>query len=214
MKNWIVRCASFTAARAGSLLSNNQLTTSTRPLWNLKIRNHCIDSARLVTSPNADHRPDPDDISLLVIHCISLPPKQFGGHYIEQLFCNCLNPDDDPYFKEIHRLKVSAHLLIRRDGEIIQFVPFDQRAWHAGASCFEGRERCNDFSIGIELEGTETVAYSDRQYRQLAAVTRLLLAHYPRLNRQRIAAHSDIAPGRKTDPGPAFDWQRFMALLN
>lgn len=180
----------------------------------MEIRNHRIESARFIPSPNCDARPEAEDISLLVIHCISLPPRKFGGDYIEQLFCNCLNPDDDPYFKEIHRLKVSAHLLIRREGEIIQFVPFNLRAWHAGISCFDGRERCNDFSIGIELEGTETIAYSDQQYQQLANVTRVLLATYPKLNKQRITGHSDIAPERKTDPGPSFDWDRFKQLLD
>ncbi|WP_305909703.1 1,6-anhydro-N-acetylmuramyl-L-alanine amidase AmpD [Methylomarinum sp. Ch1-1] len=180
----------------------------------MNIHNHCISTAQQIASPNFDQRPDPEDISLLVIHCISLPPQQFGGDYIAQLFCNRLDPEDDPYFKQIYRLKVSAHLLIRRDGEMIQFVPFDRRAWHAGQSCFAGRDRCNDFSIGIELEGCESTPYSDEQYQQLAAVTRLLLENYPGLNKQAIAGHSDIAPGRKTDPGPSFDWDRLLSLLD
>lgn len=179
----------------------------------MKIHTHRLSTAQQIDSPNADDRPDPADISLLVIHCISLPPAQFGGHYIEQLFCNCLSPEDDAYFEKICQLKVSSHLLIRRDGSIIQFVPFDRRAWHAGVSCFAGREQCNDFSIGIELEGCETILYSDAQYQQLTAVIRLLLDSYPLLNRQRITGHSDIAPGRKTDPGPSFDWSRLLQAL-
>lgn len=173
-----------------------------------------IDCAQQRESPNCDPRPDPKDISLLVIHCISLPPEQFGGTYIDQLFCNCLPPGDDPYFQEIYQLKVSAHLLIRRDGALVQYVPFDCRAWHAGLSHFQGRERCNDFSIGIELEGSVNQSYEDVQYQRLIVVTRLLLAHYPELNRDRIVGHSDIAPGRKADPGPFFDWQKLYAGLD
>lgn len=178
------------------------------------IVNHRLDCARQAPSPNCDRRPQADDISLLVIHCISLPPEQFGGDYIEQLFCNRLDPNRHPYFQEIHQLTVSAHLLIRRDGELLQFVGFDQRAWHAGVSRFEGRERCNDFSIGIELEGSVNQSYSDIQYQQLADVTEVLLQHYPGISRQRIVGHSDIAPDRKQDPGPHFDWQRYFALLD
>jgi len=161
-----------------------------------------------VPSPNYDERPDSLDISLIVIHCISLPKGQFGTPYIDQLFCNTLNPDDDPYFKKIYQLTVSAHLLIKRDGNCIQYVPFDKRAWHAGKSTYQGRERCNDFSIGIELEGTETIAYTDAQYDQLKKVIDSLLTHYPKLSKQHITGHSDIAPDRKTDPGPSFDWCR------
>lgn len=179
----------------------------------MKIRHHWLSCAQHIPSPNCDLRPDPDDISLLVIHCISLPPQQFGGDYINQLFCNCLNPDDDPYFAEIYQLKVSAHLLIKRDGSLIQFVPFNKRAWHAGESCFEGRERCNDYSIGIELEGAENIPYSDEQYNQLAVLIRLLLQNYPNLVKERITGHSDIAPGRKTDPGATFDWLRLQQIL-
>ncbi len=178
------------------------------------IKQHCLSNARQIKSINCDERPDPEDISLLVIHCISLPPHQFGDHYIEQLFCNQLDPEAHPYFEEIHQLKVSSHLLIKRDGEIIQFVPFDKRAWHAGVSCYQGRERCNDFSIGIELEGTEMVPYSHLQYRQLARVIGVLFENYPKLNRQGITGHSMIAPGRKTDPGPSFDWQQLKRLLS
>ena len=164
-------------------------------------------------SPNFDERPDPTDISLLVIHCISLPPGEFDTHCIDQLFCNQLNPDDHPYFKEIYQFTVSAHLLIKRDGTCVQYVPFDKRAWHAGKSSYEGRDRCNDFSIGIELEGTESIAYTEEQYVQLATIIDALLKTYPKLSKQRITGHSDIAPGRKTDPGASFDWQRLLSLL-
>lgn len=177
------------------------------------IDQHWLTGAARNPSPNCDERPDPMDISLLVIHCISLPPGEFGTPYIDRLFCNRLDPDAHPYFQEIQQLTVSAHLLIRRTGEIIQYVPFDRRAWHAGQSVYQGRERCNDFSIGIELEGTELVDYTDAQYLQLAAAIRALLAAYPKLSSERIAGHSDIAPGRKTDPGASFDWQRLYGLL-
>lgn len=180
----------------------------------MKIIAHRHDGARQQPSPNFDPRPEANEISLLVIHCISLPPEQFGDDFIDQLFCNRLDPDQHPYFQEIFQLKVSAHLLIRRDGEIVQFVDFNQRAWHAGVSQFQGRERCNDFSIGIELEGSVNQPFSEAQYQQLADVSRLLLANYPQLNKQRIVGHSDIAPGRKTDPGPYFDWQRYWDLLD
>jgi N-acetyl-anhydromuramoyl-L-alanine amidase len=130
------------------------------------------------------------------------------------LFCNGLNPADHPYFESIHQLKVSAHLLIKRTGEITQYVPFNFRAWHAGISEYQGRQRCNDFSIGIELEGTDTTPYTSEQYTQLTAVIDCLLKHYPKLSRQAITGHCDIAPGRKTDPGPAFDWDRLFKGLN
>ena len=177
------------------------------------IRDHYLNSASQVASPNCDERPDPGDISLLVIHCISLPPEQFGGDYVDQLFCNRLDPGEHPYFKDVYQHKVSAHLLIRRDGGIKQYVPFNRRAWHAGVSLYQGRERCNDFSIGIELEGSVTQDYTDSQYQRLAEVVRVLLANYPELSRHRIVGHSDIAPGRKADPGPLFDWERFYGLL-
>jgi len=177
------------------------------------IRDHFIQQVTQVYSPNCDDRPDSADISLLVIHCISLPPGQFGGQYIDQLFSNCLDPNEHPYFKEIDGLKVSAHLLIRRDGSVRQYVPFHRRAWHAGLSMYQGRERCNDFSIGIEMEGAVIQDYTDDQYQCLADVIRVLLANYPDLSTQRIVGHSDIAPGRKTDPGPLFDWERLWGLL-
>ena len=179
----------------------------------MKINQHWLTDITRTPSPNFDERPDPADVSLLVIHCISLPPGEFDNHYIDRLFCNQLNPVEHPYFKDIYQLTVSAHLLIKRDGECVQYVPFDKRAWHAGMSTYEDREQCNNFSIGIELEGTESIDYTDRQYEQLAAVTRILLETYPKLSTQRITGHSDIAPGRKTDPGASFDWQRFLGLL-
>jgi len=149
----------------------------------------------------------------LVIHNISLPPGQFGGPYICDFFTNCLDVGADPYFEGIGSLKVSAHLLIRRDGEMVQFVSFDDRAWHAGQSTFAGADNCNDFAIGIELEGTDDMPYTDDQYRVLQDVTEALMSRYPALDKQRIVGHSDIAPGRKTDPGPAFDWPRYLNSL-
>jgi AmpD protein len=179
----------------------------------MKLTNHCLDDCKQRPSPNHDERPDPDDISLVVIHCISLPPGEFGTPHIDRLFSNTLCPSDHPYFQDIHQIRVSAHLLIRRTGEVVQYVPFDKRAWHSGLSSYRGRERCNDFSIGIELEGTETSPYTDEQYEQLAATLKCLFAHYPKLSKQTLTGHSDIAPNRKTDPGPSFDWDRLFDLL-
>ena len=167
---------------------------------------------RHVPSPHHDSRPEDEVPSLLVVHNISLPPGQFGGPWIDALFTGTLDPDADPFFAEIVHLRVSAHCLIRRDGEIVQYVPFDKRAWHAGVSSYQGRERCNDFSIGIELEGTDTLAYTDAQYLQLAALTQLLITEYPAIA-DNMTGHCDIAPVRKTDPGPAFDWDRFRAQV-
>jgi AmpD protein len=179
----------------------------------MNIINHWLESARRIVSPNADARPDLEDISLIVLHYISLPPGQFGFGYIDQLFTNALEVEADPYFKEIARLRVSAHALIRRDGEIVQYVPLDRRAWHAGLSSFRGRPGCNDYSIGIELEGTEDLPFTDRQYEALAEVLEALFREYPGLSPERVAGHSDIAPGRKTDPGPCFDWARLAPAL-
>jgi AmpD protein len=179
----------------------------------MHIHQHWLSSVNRVDSPNFDDRPDPGDISLIVIHCISLPPGEFANGCIDQLFSNRLNPDDHPYFATIYQVKVSSHLLIKRSGDIVQYVPFDKRAWHAGQSCYKGRERCNDFSIGIELEGTESTPYTESQYKQLAAAVRCLLIAYPGLSKDRITGHSDIAPGRKTDPGNSFDWLQFYSLL-
>lgn len=172
-----------------------------------------IEGVRRVVSPNFDQRPTPGDISLLIVHGISLPPGCFGDGQIDQLFCNQLDPAQHPYFAEICELRVSSHLLIDRQGVMTQYVPFTERAWHAGLSAFQGRERCNDYSIGVELEGTDDTLYSDAQYRQLAAVSRSLMTAWPGITPERIVGHSDVAPGRKTDPGPLFDWSRFRREL-
>ena len=172
-----------------------------------------LQPARRVPSPNFGPRPDACEPELLVIHNISLPPGEYGGDCIERLFTNCLDWEEHPYFTEIRGAEVSAHLLIKRCGEVLQFVNLCDRAWHAGQSCFAGRENCNDFSIGIELEGTDDDPYTNVQYQALTGVTRALLAHFPGITRQSIVGHSDIAPGRKTDPGPAFDWNRYRSAL-
>jgi AmpD protein len=178
------------------------------------IDKHWLLNATQVASVNFDQRPIEEDISLIVIHCISLPPKQFGGNYIDQLFCNQLKPEQHPYFKYIYQHKVSAHILIKRSGEMTQYVAFNQRAWHAGLSEYKGRSRCNDFSIGIELEGFESTEYSEQQYLQLSSLIAALINHYPNLSFEHIVGHSDIAPGRKTDPGESFDWQQLRSALN
>ncbi len=177
------------------------------------ITEHWLDDAVKKLSPHQNDRPDDDDISLLVIHNISLPPAQFGGDYIEQFFLGQLTSTDHPYFDEIRDMQVSAHCVIKRDGTVIQFVPFNKRAWHAGLSSFQGRDKCNDFSIGIELEGTDDLPYDAAQYQVLAEVTKALLFHYRHLARERIAGHQDIAPSRKTDPGKSFDWRHFHTLI-
>lgn len=164
-------------------------------------------------SPNFDRRPEGTDIELLVIHNISLPPEKFGTQCIEAFFCNCLNPNADPYFQTISELKVSAHFLIDRQGHISQFVSTAERAWHAGASAYMGRENCNDFSIGIEMEGADLIPYTQAQYKSLALLCATLIRHNPTLCASRIVGHSDIAPGRKTDPGEAFEWSYFKELL-
>ncbi|MHA2939432.1 1,6-anhydro-N-acetylmuramyl-L-alanine amidase AmpD [Vibrio sp. RC27] len=170
-------------------------------------------SARKVESPYYNQRPSSEDISLLVVHNISLPPGEFGGPYIEQLFSGTLDPNAHPFFNAIAGLKVSAHCLIRRDGEIVQFVPFTARAWHAGASSFAGRANCNDYSIGIELEGTEFVAYTEAQYQALTNVTLAIQQQYPAISQQHITGHQYIAPLRKSDPGLSFDWRHYRTLL-
>jgi AmpD protein len=169
---------------------------------------------RQVLSPHFDERPAGTQPDLIVVHGISLPPGDFGGPWIDRLFTGHLPPDAHPYFRDIAAARVSAHVLIRRDGEIVQYVPFAQRAWHAGKSEYCGRQACNDFSIGIELEGTDEVSYENAQYDSLSALITALLAAYPSLSRDRIVGHSDIAPGRKTDPGPLFDWHRLRAALS
>ena len=165
---------------------------------------------RIVESPNCDERPPNTEITLVLLHSICLPPGVYGGDAIERLFTNRLDPQAHPYFREIADLKVSSHYLIRRDGERVRFVPVEKRAWHAGTSSWRGRGRCNDFSIGLELEGTEEDVFSDAQYDALATLVRELRSRLPLRD---IAAHSDVAPGRKTDPGARFDWQRLLASL-
>ena len=177
-------------------------------LFNVDKATGLLEQATQCPSPNCDARPADTELSMIVVHGISLPPGKFGGPEIEALFTNRLDWDAHPYFSEIRGLEVSTHLLIRRDGSIIQFVPFDQRAWHAGASCFRGRHRCNDFSIGIELEGEDDTPYDDRQYTVLQDVIVALCRAYPAISPREVAGYCDIAPGRKIDPGPAFDWLR------
>lgn len=175
----------------------------------MKFDNGLINTARFVASPNCDLRPEGSAVELIVIHNISLPPQQYGGPGIEQLFTNCLNPAEHPYYADIAHLKVSAHFLIRRDGELVQFVNTNQRAWHAGVSSWNGKERCNDFSIGIELEGSDYEAFTEPQYGALLPLLATLQDAYPIC---AITGHSDIAPVRKTDPGPFFEWTRIHAL--
>lgn len=172
-----------------------------------------LPAARHVASPHFDERPDPADISLLVIHGISLPPGEFGGPYIEQLFLGTLDSAGHPYFAALAGLRVSSHFLIRRDGELVQFVSADHRAWHAGVSRFDGRERCNDFSLGVELEGTDELAYTDAQYDCLLRLVGAIQQRWPAITTARVTGHEHIAPGRKTDPGSAFDWLRLFAGL-
>ena len=173
-----------------------------------------IRPAEQCPSPNQDDRPDGSDPELIIIHSISLPPGEFGGPYVVQLFTNCLDWDAHPYFTEIRGLKVSSHLFIRRDGSLMQFVPFSRRAWHAGASCYQGRQDCNDFSIGIELEGEDETPYSDSQYEVLIKTVDTLQVTYASLCARRIAGHCDVSPDRKSDPGPAFDWLRLYDGLS
>jgi len=178
----------------------------------LRLNRHgFLDGVRHIDSPNCDARPPECRIELLVIHYISLPPGKFGGREIEAFFTNGLDPNAHPFFATIANLKASTHFLVRRDGEIIQFVPCEKRAWHAGESNWKGRARCNDFSIGIEVEGDSETPFTPAQYRRLAALTRVLVRRYPIAD---IVGHSDIAPGRKFDPGPQFDWERYRAMVD
>ncbi len=172
-----------------------------------------LNSARYVPSAHCDERPESRVIDMIVIHGISLPPGQFNTGAVEKFFCGKLDVSQHPYFATIKDLRVSSHLLIDRQGQIIQFVPFIKRAWHAGKSYFQGHEGCNDFSIGIELEGTDELPYEKIQYEQLAKVAKMLMCIYAGITRKRIVGHMDIAPGRKTDPGPAFDWNYLDCLL-
>jgi len=184
-----------------------------RPRFTVDPATGLLAAARQRNSPNQDERPPGATPELIVVHCISLPPGEFGGPWIDRLFHNRLQPSEHPYFAQIIDLRVSAHLLIRRHGELLQYVPFHRRAWHAGESSWCGRTRCNDFSVGIELEGTDDGDYNAAQYRRLAACIRALCRAYPGLSPERIVGHSDIAPGRKTDPGPGFDRVRLTQWL-
>ncbi len=172
-----------------------------------------LEHARQLPSPNCSERPPGERVSLLVIHNISLPPGEYGGGHVDELFCNTLDPGAHPYFAGIAHLRVSAHLLIDRQGRLTQYVPFNRKAWHAGQSCHGGRENCNDFSIGIELEGTDHEPFTPAQYDTLVDVTHTLIQRFPELSPETIVGHSDIAPGRKTDPGPHFDWAHYLARV-
>ena len=174
----------------------------------------CYLHAKQIPTPFCNERPANSPVSLLVIHCISLPEGHYGGEAIEKLFTGCLDCAADPRFADLKGLEVSAHCVIRRTGRVDQYVPFDKRAWHAGRSSFNGVVECNDYAIGIELEGTDQTAFTEAQYQSLAALTRQIQQHYPAINKQRIVAHSDIAPGRKTDPGSEFDWLYYFNLLS
>ena len=178
-------------------------------LW----QNGWCQAAEKCVSPNHGTRPPQAQIDLIVVHAISLPPGEYGTQAVHQLFTNQLDWDAHPYFESIRGLEVSAHFFIERQGKVWQFVSCDDRAWHAGVSQFMGREKCNDFSIGIELEGTDDQPYTDMQYQQLAHLSVQLLHAYPALSIERIVGHSDIAPGRKTDPGPLFDWPRYKTMV-
>ncbi len=181
--------------------------------YTINVNSGLLLEARHVSSPNTDARPLGVQPDLIIVHGISLPPGEYGGGWIDQLFTNQLVVDQHPYFKQIEGMKVSSHVLIRRDGEVVQYVPFYLRAWHAGVSSYQGRERCNDFSIGIELEGVDDAAYEIMQYQVLAKLIISLCNAYPTLSSERVVGHSDVAPGRKTDPGDAFDWSRLHAMI-
>ena len=176
----------------------------------MKIKNHRLQDINFLESPNFNDRPVDEDISLLVIHSISLPPKKYNTDHIERFFLNELDFSSHNFYKNIDGMKVSAHVLIKRNGEVIQFVPFDKRAWHAGVSSYKGKNDCNDFSIGIELEGSDDDIFEDIQYEQLSLITSLLITEYDLITKDNIKGHSDIAPERKTDPGVLFDWDRYL----
>ncbi|WP_286263049.1 1,6-anhydro-N-acetylmuramyl-L-alanine amidase AmpD [Thalassotalea atypica] len=188
--------------------------TTFKLLVDCTINNGWLSDIEHRPSPHFTSREPAQDVSLLVVHNISLPPGKFGGPYITDLFLGKLDPRQDSYFEEIYQLRVSAHCLIRRNGQVIQYVSFDDKAWHAGVSDFNGREKCNDFSIGIELEGTDTEPYTEEQYQQLVCLVQKLQESYPLIVHNHLVGHCDIAPGRKTDPGEAFNWPYFKALLN
>lgn len=189
----------------------NSMKTNTAE--KMDIQQGLLASARYCPSSHHNERPDGMPIDMIVIHGISLPPGEFGSNAIEEFFCGKLDMSLSPYYETIAHLKVSSHLLIKRTGEILQFVPFHKRAWHAGESFFDGKSGCNDFSIGIELEGTDEIPYTTSQYEVLAKVVRALMDAYPGITKERIVGHSDIAPSRKTDPGPVFDWKYLKGTL-
>ena len=176
----------------------------------MKIKNHRLQDINFLESPNFNDRPLDEDISLLVIHSISLPPKKYDTDHIERFFLNELDFSSHNFYKNIDDMKVSAHVLIKRNGEVIQFVPFNKRAWHAGVSSYKGKNDCNNFSIGIELEGSDDDIFEDIQYEQLSLITSLLITEYDLITKDNIKGHSDIAPERKTDPGVLFDWDRYL----
>ena len=176
----------------------------------MKIKNHRLQDINFLESPNFNNRPVDEDISLLVIHSISLPPKKYNTDHIEKFFLNELDFSSHNFYKNIDGMKVSAHILIKRNGEVIQFVPFNKRAWHAGVSSYKGKNDCNNFSIGIELEGSDDDIFEDIQYEQLSLITSLLITEYDLITKDNIKGHSDIAPERKTDPGARFDWDRYL----
>lgn len=174
---------------------------------------HWLHRVKRRLSPNANARPDPDDISLVVVHGISLPPGRFGTTYVDELFCNTLDCKLDPALADLDGVRVSAHVFITRRGRVTQYVPFDRRAWHAGVSSHRGRQDCNDFAVGVELEGTDESAYTNSQYRALIELLKALGGRYPRISWSAIVGHGEISPGRKTDPGPLFDWPRLYRAL-
>jgi N-acetyl-anhydromuramoyl-L-alanine amidase len=179
----------------------------------IDVESGLMQGVRQIASPNRDLRPPGVEADLIVVHGISLPPGEYGGAWIDRLFTNTLPAEVHPYFAEVCSIRVSSHVVVGRDGAVTQYVKFTERAWHAGKSIYQGREACNDFSVGIELEGTDTTPYEAAQYEALARVVAALCATYPRLSPDRLAGHSDISPGRKTDPGPAFDWPRARRLI-
>ena len=179
----------------------------------MEIENHIFKESNYVKSPNFNNRPNSSDIRLIVIHCISLPPNNYGGDYVKDFFLNKLEHSEDEYFEGIKDLKVSCHLLINRTGELLQFVPFDKRAWHAGESAYKGEVNCNDYSIGIELEGTDNLDYTTNQYESLVEATKEIMKVYPAISKETIVGHSDIAPDRKTDPGDSFNWNLYLHNL-
>jgi AmpD protein len=193
--------------------NNPNRLSSNKPSDLMINKSYFLEGAKQCLSPNFSERQG-GEVSLLVIHNISLPPGEFGSDNIEKLFTNQLSPEAHPYFEGISSLKVSSHLLINREGLITQFVPFNMAAWHAGVSSFQGLNDCNQFSIGIELEGTDDIDYTKEQYQSLIEVSKDIMLSFPKINKENIMGHSDIAPERKTDPGPSFDWHLYLSSLD